>query len=50
MNVLPAWKSCVNGTGVTVGVVDKGIQDHFDLNIVSRQFMRLQVYFGKHIV
>lgn len=33
MNVLPAWKSCVNGTGVTVGVVDKGIQDHFDLNI-----------------
>ncbi|XP_052094586.1 endoprotease bli-4-like isoform X4 [Mytilus californianus] len=33
MNVLPAWRSCVNGTGVTVGVVDKGIQDHIDLNI-----------------
>ncbi|CAC5380341.1 unnamed protein product [Mytilus coruscus] len=33
MNVLPAWRSCVNGTGVTVGVVNKGIQDHIDLNI-----------------
>ncbi|CAC5380343.1 FURIN [Mytilus coruscus] len=33
MNVLPAWRSCVNGTGVTVGVVDKGVQDHEDLSI-----------------
>ncbi|XP_076091046.1 protease 2 small chain-like [Mytilus galloprovincialis] len=33
MNVLTAWESCVNGTGVTVGVVDNGIQDHTDLNI-----------------
>ncbi|XP_052093883.1 neuroendocrine convertase 2-like isoform X3 [Mytilus californianus] len=33
MNVLPAWTSCVNGTGVTVGVVDNGVQDHIDLNI-----------------
>ncbi|VDI44544.1 Hypothetical predicted protein, partial [Mytilus galloprovincialis] len=33
MNVLPAWSSCINGTGVTVGVVDKGVQDHTDLNI-----------------
>ncbi|XP_063420182.1 neuroendocrine convertase 2-like [Mytilus trossulus] len=33
MNVLTAWESCVNGTGVTVGVVDNGIQDHADLNI-----------------
>ncbi|XP_071156710.1 neuroendocrine convertase 2-like [Mytilus edulis] len=33
MNVLPAWESCFNGTGVTVGVVDKGVQDHIDLNI-----------------
>ncbi|CAG2252704.1 FURIN [Mytilus edulis] len=33
MNVLPAWRSCVNGSGVTVGVVDKGVQDHTDLNI-----------------
>lgn len=35
MNVLPAWRSCINGTGVTVGVVDKGVQDHIDLKIVS---------------
>lgn len=35
MNVLPAWESCFNGTGVTVGVVDKGVQNHTDLNIVS---------------
>ncbi|CAG2237046.1 PCSK5 [Mytilus edulis] len=33
MNVLTAWESCANGTGVTVGVVDNGIQDHADLNI-----------------
>ncbi|XP_076091040.1 endoprotease bli-like isoform X1 [Mytilus galloprovincialis] len=33
MNVLPAWRSCINGTGVTVGVVDMGIQNHFDLNV-----------------
>ncbi|XP_063444136.1 furin-like protease 1 isoform X3 [Mytilus trossulus] len=33
MNVLPAWRSCINGTGVTVGVVDKGVQDHIDLKI-----------------
>ncbi|CAC5408315.1 unnamed protein product [Mytilus coruscus] len=33
MNVLPAWTSCVNGTNVTVGVVDNGVQDHIDLNI-----------------
>ncbi|XP_071156720.1 neuroendocrine convertase 2-like isoform X2 [Mytilus edulis] len=36
MNVLPAWRSCVNGTGVTVGVVDKGVQDHIDLKINRR--------------
>ncbi|XP_063422620.1 neuroendocrine convertase 2-like [Mytilus trossulus] len=36
MNVLPAWGSCVNGTGVTVGVVDKGVQDHIDLKINRR--------------
>ncbi|XP_076093212.1 neuroendocrine convertase 2-like isoform X1 [Mytilus galloprovincialis] len=33
MNVLPAWRICVNGTGVTVGVVDTGVQDHIDINI-----------------
>ncbi|XP_052094592.1 furin-like protease kpc-1 isoform X2 [Mytilus californianus] len=33
MNVMPAWRSCVDGTGVTVGVVDKGVEDHSDLNI-----------------
>ncbi|XP_063420519.1 furin-like protease kpc-1 [Mytilus trossulus] len=33
MNVLQAWRSCINGTGVTVGVIDKGVQDHIDLNI-----------------
>ncbi|XP_063422618.1 neuroendocrine convertase 1-like isoform X2 [Mytilus trossulus] len=33
MNVLPAWENCVNGSEVTVGVVDKGVQDHRDLNI-----------------
>ncbi|CAG2239153.1 FURIN [Mytilus edulis] len=36
MNVLPAWRGCVNGTGVTVGVVDKGVQDHIDLKINRR--------------
>ena len=35
MNVLPAWESCVNGSGVTVGVVDQGVQNHYDLDIVS---------------
>lgn len=39
MNVLPAWRSCINGTGVTVGVVDMGIQNHFDLNVVSISFV-----------
>ncbi|XP_052094595.1 neuroendocrine convertase 1-like isoform X1 [Mytilus californianus] len=36
MNVLPAWRSCINGTGVTVGVVDKGVQNHIDLEINRR--------------
>ena len=25
INVIPAWNKCYNGTGVTVGVVDTGI-------------------------
>lgn len=33
MNVMPAWRSCANGTGVIVGVVDSGVQNHVDLDI-----------------
>ncbi|MES1921761.1 Proprotein convertase subtilisin/kexin type 7 [Bonamia ostreae] len=25
MNVVPVWQDCINGTGITVGVVDGGI-------------------------
>lgn len=33
-NVLHAWRKCLNGTGIIVAVVDDGIFDHPDLNIV----------------
>lgn len=36
MNVLPAWKLCINGTGIRVAVVDTGVQDHSDL-LINRQ-------------
>ncbi|XP_076113698.1 uncharacterized protein LOC143081959 [Mytilus galloprovincialis] len=33
LNVLHAWRKCLNGTGITVAVVDDGIFDHPDLKI-----------------
>lgn len=40
MNVKPAWEACIDGTGINVGVVDLGIDDHEDLPIVSTVFTR----------
>ncbi|XP_062588956.1 furin-like [Saccostrea cucullata] len=33
MNVLPAWKNYVTGSGIVVGVVDGGVFNHPDLNL-----------------
>jgi hypothetical protein len=34
MNVIPAWESCYTGRGIVVGVVDDGVFNHPDLNLV----------------
>lgn len=44
MNVMPAWRRCINGKGIIVGVVDLGIDDHEDLPIVS--IYKLLKYFS----
>ncbi|XP_062587747.1 uncharacterized protein LOC134249401, partial [Saccostrea cucullata] len=36
MNVVPAWQECINGTGITVGVVDGGI-DWRDRDLFLKQ-------------
>lgn len=47
MNVVPVWQDCINGTGVTVGVVDGGIMwrdPDISLKMVSMNFLSLKTY------